>query len=186
MAAEAATIRLGTQGTQTSTYIAGIQGVVVSGAPVYVSATGKLGTLTSSAKFKKDIKDMGNTSDALLALRPVSFKYKSEFDPSGMQQFGLIAEEVEKVSPDLVLRDAAHQIYTVRYEAVNAMLLNEFQKQHETITGQEQMLTEQEKTIAEQQKFVESQVKINADQQKLLDSLTARLAQLEQAKGKNK
>ena len=162
VAAEAATIRLGTQGTQTKTFVAGIQGTtVVGGAAVYVTASGQLGTLTSSAKFKNNIHDMGATSDALLALRPVSFTYKPEIDPTGTPQFGLIAEEVEKVSPDLVIRDAAHQIYSVRYEAVNAMLLNEFQKQHETITGQEKMLTEQQKhaevqdkTISEQEKMI--------------------------------
>jgi hypothetical protein len=100
---------------------------------------------------------MGDASDALLALRPVTFQYKTEIDPAGTPQFGLIAEEVEKVSPELVLHDANHQIYSVRYEAVNAMLLNEFQKQHET--------------IVEQQKHAE-------DQDKLLQSLVARLAQL--------
>jgi hypothetical protein len=156
-----ATLRVGTQGTQTKTCVAGIFGVTAtSGVPVYVTSNGQLGTLTSSAKFKRNIHDMGDASDALLALRPVTFQYKPEIDPTGTPQFGLIAEEVEKVSPNLVVHDADNQIYSVRYEAVNAMLLNEFQKQHETIA-------EQEKTIAAQQK--------------LLESLAARVDQLEQA-----
>jgi hypothetical protein len=161
---EAMTIRLGTQGTQTQAFVAGIFGATVTGGvPIYITSTGQLGTLTSSAKFKKNIHDMGHASDALLSLHPVTFQYKPEIDPAGTPQFGLIAEEVEKVSPDLVVHDADHQIYTVRYEAVNAMLLNEFQKQHEIIA-------DQEKTIAEQQK--------------LLQSLAARLDHVEQAERK--
>jgi hypothetical protein len=163
------TIYLGTQGTQTKTFIAGIQGTPLTGAEVVVTASGQLGTLASSARYKRDIHDMGVASNALMALRPVSFKYKPEIDPTGTTQFGLIAEEVEKVSPDLVVHDANHQVYTVRYEAVNAMLLNEFQKQHETIAEQEKHAEDQDKTIA--------------DQQKLLQSLAARLDQVEQAQG---
>lgn len=154
-----ATIRLGTQGTQKQAFVAGIYGVTaVAGVPVIVTSNGQLGTVTSSAKYKRNIHDMGDASDALLALRPVSFQYKSEIDPNGLEQFGLIAEEVDKVSPDLVVRDATHGLYSVRYDAVNAMLLNEFQKQHKVIS-------EQEKTIAAQQK--------------ILEELAARVAQLE-------
>jgi len=171
--AEANTIRLGTQGTQTAAYVAGIFGATAtSGAPVYVTSTGHLGTLTSSAKFKRNIQDMGDASDALLALRPVTFQYKPEIDPAGTPQFGLIAEEVEKVNPDLVIHDANHQIYTVRYEAVNAMLLNEFQKQHQTIA-------EQQATIAKQQRAL-------AAQKALLEKLAARLDAVEEAELKDK
>jgi hypothetical protein len=149
---------------QKKTYVAGIYNTTVTGSmPVYVSANGQLGTLPSSGKFKQNIRDMGNTSDALMALRPVTFQYKPAIDPTGMPQFGLVAEEVEKVSPDLVLHDADHQIQGVRYEAVNAMLLNEVQKQHETLAAQQ-------KTIA--------------DQEKLLQSLNARLEQVEQTQAK--
>jgi hypothetical protein len=170
---DAEVIRLGAQGTQTKAFVAGIFGTTVTGgAPVYVTSTGQLGTLSSSAKFKRNIHDMGRASDALLALRPVTFQYQSAIDPTGTPQFGLVAEEVEKVSPDLVVHDADRQIYTVRYEAVNAMLLNEFQKQHET--------------IVEQQKFVDDQMKINAEQQKLIQSLAARLEQLEQTQAKSR
>jgi hypothetical protein len=128
---EANTIRIGTLGTQTATYLAGIYGKTVpKSTPVFVNSDGKLGTITSSARFKDEIKSMDNASEAILALNPVTFRYKKEFDPEGIPQFGLVAEEVEKVNPALVVRDAAGKPYTVRYEAVNAMLLNEFLKEH--------------------------------------------------------
>ncbi len=131
-------IRIGTQGTQNNTFIAGISGVTMaSGAPVYVNSLGQLGTVTSSERFKQDVQDMGAASDPLLALRPVTFRYKPDLDAKGTAQFGLIAEEVNEVDPDLVLRDDKNQIYTVRYEAVNAMLLNEFLKQHRKVEQQQ-------------------------------------------------
>ena len=127
-------IRLGTPGVQAEAFVAGISGTTVSGgAPVYVNSLGQLGTLTSSQRFKRDIQSMGDASDMLLSLHPVTFRYKPELDPMGLPQFGLIAEEVNKVDPDLVLRDDKNQIYSVRYEAVNAMLLNEFLKQHRKV-----------------------------------------------------
>jgi hypothetical protein len=101
-----------------------------------VNTSGQLGTLTSSARFKEDIRGMDDASDVLLGLRPVTFRYKPELDPRGTPQFGLVAEEVEKLNPDLVARDDKNQIYTVRYEAVNSMLLNEFLKQHRTVKEQ--------------------------------------------------
>jgi Chaperone of endosialidase len=101
-----------------------------SGAAVYVNSSHRLGTLTSSSRFKDDIKPMERVSEALFALKPVTFHYKKEIDPAGMQQFGLVAEEVEKVNPDLVVRDKEGKPYSVRYEQVNAMLLNEFLKEH--------------------------------------------------------
>jgi hypothetical protein len=85
---------------------------------------------------------MGQASDLILALRPVTFRYKPELDPKGTPQFGLIAEEVNKVDPDLVLRDDKNQIYTVRYEAINAMLLNEFLKQHRKVEQQQAEIQE--------------------------------------------
>jgi hypothetical protein len=137
------TIRIGSQGVEMATFIAGIYGATVSGGTaVYVDSDGQLGTSTSSARFKQDIQDMGSASDVLVALRPVTFRYKPELDPRGIAQFGLVAEEVEKVNPDLVVRDKEGKPYTVRYEAVNAMLLNEFLKEH-------RKNEEQEKTIAE-------------------------------------
>jgi hypothetical protein len=128
------TIRIGTG--QTNTFVAGISGATVSGSTVVVSSSGQLGVAASSRRFKQDVKDMANASDALLALRPVTFRYKPNIDPSGTPQFGLIAEEVDKVDPDLVVRGSDHGIYSVRYEAVNAMLLNEFLKQHRKLEAQ--------------------------------------------------
>ena len=91
---------------------------------------GQLGVSASSARFKEAIKPMEKASEAILALKPVTFRYKKEIDPEGTPQFGLVAEHVEKVNPALVARDAEGKVYTVRYEAVNAMLLNEFLKAH--------------------------------------------------------
>ena len=130
---EARTIRIGTQGTQTATYIAGISGVGVTGLPVKVNASGQLGVPPSSARFKQEIKPMEKASEAILGLKPVTFHYRKEIDPEGTPQFGLVAEQVEKVNPDLVARDAEGKVYTVRYDAVNVMLLNEFLKEHRKV-----------------------------------------------------
>ncbi len=131
VAGESNTIRIGTQGEQVATYVAGIYGATASGGTaVYINSSGQLGTATSSARFKRDIRLMDKESEALLALRPVTFRYKQQLDPAGIPQFGLVAEEVEKVNPDLVVRDADGKPYSVRYEAVNAMLLSEFLKEH--------------------------------------------------------
>ena len=128
---------------QTDTLIAGIYGkTIASGAQVIISSGGKLGTILSSARYKEQIKPMDKASEVILALEPVTFRYKHELDPDGILQFGLIAEQVEKVNPDLVVRDADGKVNTVRYEAVNAMLLNEFLKEHRNVA-------EQQSTIAE-------------------------------------
>ena len=113
---------------------------------------------------------MDQTSEAILALKPVTFHYKS--DSTGTPQFGLIAEEVAKVNPDLVVRDNDGQIYTVRYEAVNAMLLNEFLKEHRKVEEQDRRSKEQEATIAQQQRDFRA---IAAQQQKEIQALTANL-----------
>jgi Chaperone of endosialidase len=141
VAGDNGTIRVG-DSNQTSTFIAGISGVGVTGVGVVVNAAGQLGVAVSSARFKNDIKPMDKASEAILALKPVSFRYKKEIDAAGTPQFGLVAEEVEKVNRDLVVCDKQGKPYTVRYEAVNAMLLNEFLKEH-------RKAEEQEKTIAE-------------------------------------
>src|SRR5205085_194714 len=131
VAGESAKIRIGTKGTHNGAFIAGIFGVTIAnGAAVKIDSTGHLGAVTSSARFKEAIKPMDKASEAILALKPVSFRYKEELDPDGIPQFGLVAEEVEKVNPNLVLRDEDGKVNTVRYEAVNAMLLNEFLKEH--------------------------------------------------------
>ena len=122
-------------------FIAGISGATVpTGVAVIVDTHGHLGTITSSARFKDAIKPMDKASEAILALQPVTFRYKHELDPEGIPQFGLVAEQVEKVNPDLVARDEQGKPYTVRYEAVNAMLLNEFLKEHRKV--EEQAATE--------------------------------------------
>ncbi len=148
VAAEANTIRIGIAGTQSATFIAGISGATASGgAAVLVSSNGQLGTITSSRRFKQEIKPMDKASEAILALRPVTFRYKQEIDPKGIPQFGLVAEEVEQVNPDLVVRDAEGKVYTVRYEAVNAMLLNEFLKEHRNMEQLKATLLEQWKEM---------------------------------------
>ena len=137
VAGEADTIRIGDQQTQTATFIAGIIGAAVAGPVVHINSSGQLGVPPSSARFKDEIKPMDKESEAILALQPVIFRYKHELDPDGIPQFGLVAEDVEKVNPDLVAHDAKGEIYTVRYEAVNAMLLNEFLKEHRKVQQQE-------------------------------------------------
>ncbi len=160
-AGETKTIRIGTVGNQTNAYIAGIYGATVAkGVSVVIDSTGHLGTKGSSARFKDAIKPMDKASEAVLALKPVTFRYKHELDPDGIPQFGLVAEEVEKVNPSLVARDAKGQIYTVRYDAVNAMLLNEFLKQHRKVEALQASFAQQQKdfqvTAAHQQKQIEA------------------------------
>jgi hypothetical protein len=144
--AESGAIRIGTEGTQTATFVAGIyQANIAKGLVVKVDSTGHLGTVGSSERFKDGIEPMDKASEAILALKPVTFRYKKELDPEGIPQFGLVAEEVEKVNPDLVARDAQGNVYTVRYEAVNAMLLNEFLKEHRKVQALEATVARQRK-----------------------------------------
>ena len=150
VAGEANTIRLGTVGTQTRTFVAGVRGITTGSAnaiTVVIDSKGQLGTMSSSQRFKKEIQPMAESSEAILKLKPVSFQYTSDSD--GTAQFGLIAEQVAEINPDLVARDEDGEIYTVRYEAVNAMLLNEFLKEHRKV---EQL----EATVAQQKKDFES------------------------------
>src|SRR6266550_2231109 len=133
VAGESDTIRIG-NANQTNTYITGISGAsVAGGVTVIVDAQGHLGTMISSERFKDQIKAMDKASEAIFALKPVTFRYKHKLDPEGIPQFGLVAEEVEKVNPDLIARDEQGKPYLVRYEAVNAMLLNEFLKEHRKV-----------------------------------------------------
>jgi len=152
-------IAIGAAGADVSNrcYIGQIFGVTSSGGTaVFINSSGQLGTVTSSRRFKEEIQPMDKASDALLALKPVTFRYKKEIDPKGLPQFGLVAEEVEKVNPDLVVRDEQGKPYTVRYEAVNAMLLNEFLKEHGTVQELKSAAAKQEATIARQQKQIEA------------------------------
>jgi uncharacterized coiled-coil protein SlyX len=160
VAGESAKIRIGKQGTQNGAFIAGIYNIsepVASGIkPVYINSNGQIGTTppASSARYKEAIKPMDKASEAILALKPVTFRYKN--DEETTSQFGLIAEEVAKVNSDLVLRNEAGEIYTVRYDAVNAMLLNEFLKEHRKGQEQERKVAGLEATVAQQQKQIEA------------------------------
>ena len=138
----------GVAGESNACYIASIFGQTsANGVPVLINQSNKLGTATSSARFKRDIHDMDKASEALFALRPVAFRYKEEIDPAGISQLGLVAEEVEKVNSDLVVRDKDGNPYSVRYDQVNAMLLNEFLKEHRKVELQDRRAHEQQKEI---------------------------------------
>jgi hypothetical protein len=163
LAGESQTIRIGT--IQTKVYIEGIGPHDASnGLPVYIDLLGQLGTgpvcpaqcQPSSERFKENIKPMDKASEAILALKPVTFRYKKEFKPKGIPQFGLVAEEVQKVNPDLVVRDPQGKPYGVRYDAVNAMLLNEFLKEHRTVQEQKATIAELKDNFAHQQKQIEA------------------------------
>jgi hypothetical protein len=144
---DANTIRIG-NGLHRRTFISGISSVTVpNGVPVVINSDGQLGVMTSSAHYKEAIQPMAKSSEALLALRPVTFRYKKELDPAAIPQFGLVAEEVAKVDPDLVARDEKGKPYTVRYEAVNAMLFNEFLKEHRKVEELEKAMAKLQATI---------------------------------------
>jgi Chaperone of endosialidase len=164
-ATEANTIHIGTQGTHAVTYIAGISDAVIVGTPVVVDANGRLGVAVSSQRFKDEVTPMENASEAVLALKPVIFRYKKEVDSERLTQFGLVAEDVEKVNPDLVVRDKDGKPYSVRYDQVNAMLLNEFLKEH-------RKNEEQEATIAQLKQDFQSRL---VEQQKHIEALAASL-----------
>jgi trimeric autotransporter adhesin len=188
---ESNTIRIGTQTAtvatipdieshpmpaHTATFIAGIFGKTSSsGTPVYINSNGKLGTTTSSKRFKENIKPMDKASEAILALQPVSFRYKKELDPDGIPQFGLVAEQVEKVNPDLVVRDSDGKVNTVRYEAVNAMLLNEFLKEHRKVEEQSRKIQEQDATITQFKKEMQTIAARLKEQDSKIQKVSARL-----------
>jgi Chaperone of endosialidase len=117
------------------------------GTAVFINSSGKLGTITSSRRFKEEIRPMAQTSEVLFALKPVIFRYKKEIEPQKIPQFGLVAEDVEAVDPDLVVLDKEGKVNTVRYEAINAMLLNEFLKEHRKVQELEANATRQQKRI---------------------------------------
>jgi hypothetical protein len=167
MAGESNTIRIGNLNI-VATFIRGISGTAVAGTAVVVDANGQLGVAPSSKRFKNDIKPMEKASEALLSLKPVTFRYKKQIDPKGTSQFGLVAEDVEKVNPDLVVRDKNGEIYTVRYDQVNAMLLNEFLKEHRKVEQQQVRISELNSRLAKQDVIV-------AQQQKGMEVLSAQL-----------
>ena len=179
VAGESATARIGTAGSQTRTFIAGVSGVAVAGSTLVVNGSRQLGIAASSERFKDEIKPMNKASEAILALQPVTFRYKKNIDPDHGPQFGLVAEEVARVNPDLVARDAKGDVYTVRYEAVNAMLLNEFLKEHRKVQEQDVTIAQVRSTAAKQEATI-------TQQQKQIEALTAGLqkvsAQIEASK----
>ncbi len=168
VAFESDTIRIGSE-FQTRTFIAAIRGVqtgIADAINVVIDSNGQLGTLSSSRRFKHEIKPMDKASESILALKPVTFRYKS--DATGTPQFGLIAEEVAGVNADLVARDKNGQIYTVRYDAVNAMLLNEFLKEHRKVQ-------EQQATISELKKEIETVVAHSKEQDTKIQRVSAQI-----------
>jgi trimeric autotransporter adhesin len=139
---------------------------------VFVNADGKLGAQVSSRRFKDAIKPLGQASEALFALKPVSFRYNKEIDSTAASQFGLVAEDVEKVNRDLVVRNKEGKAYSVRYDQVNAMLLNEFLKEHKAFLEEQRKVQEQEGAIAQQRKDFELRI---AELKKEMETVVARL-----------
>jgi hypothetical protein len=160
VAGEGGTIRIGQNQFHSATYLAGIAGQTVGagGSTCYVDNDGKLGVFLSARRYKENIHPMDKVSEALYALKPVTFRYKPEYDKSGTPQFGLVAEEVVEVSPDLVTHDAKGGLSTVRYEAVNAMLLNEFLKEHRKVEKLEATVAD----LAAQLQKVTAQMQMNS------------------------
>ena len=157
LAGDSAIIRIGTSGNQTATYIAGIDGAPIGSAvAVRINSSGQLGTTVSSARFKENIKPMKEASESIFKLEPVTFRYKHALSPEGVLEFGLVAEQVERVNPDLIVRDKQGKPYSVRYDAVNAMLLNEFLKAHRKLEEQTRINQEQEVMITRLEAMLKS------------------------------
>jgi uncharacterized coiled-coil protein SlyX len=179
-------ICIGTTGANQSNscFIGQIFGATSSGGTaVFINSDGKLGTTTSSRRFKEEIEPMERASEVLFAFKPVTFRYKKEIDPAGTSQFGLVAEDVEAVNPDLVVRDKEGKVDTVRYEAVNAMLLNEFLKEHKKIAELEATIADLRYTVAKQEARIAQHQKSFGKQEKQIEALASGLqkvsAQLE-------
>jgi hypothetical protein len=167
---------VGAAGETNRTYIRNVYSSAASARIMYVDSDNRIGTLSSSRRYKEEIKPMDKASEALFALKPVTFRYKKEIDRSQVRSFGLIAEEAADVSPDLITRDEQGKPQTVRYEAVNAMLLNEFLKEH-------CKNEEQEVTIAQQQEEIEA-LKAELKQQAVqIQKVSAQLATASPSRG---
>ncbi len=182
VAGESDTIRIGdSTDAQTRTFVAGISGATASGGlAVYVNSNGRLGTTTSSARFKQDIHSMDKASETVLGLKPVTFRYKKDIDPDGIPQFGLVAEEVEKVNPDLIVRDKEGKPYSVRYEQVNAMLLNEFLKEHRKV---ENLKSDFQATVAQQEKEIAALTATVKEQAAQIQKVNAQLGVASPSRG---
>ena len=147
-----------------------------SGTAVFINSDGRLGTTTSSQRFKEAIEPMAQSSETLFALKPVRFHYKKEIDPTRTSQFGLVAEDVEKADPALVVRDKEGKPYSVRYDQVNAMLLNEFLKEHRKVEEQSREILEQRATITELKKGMATVVAELKEQASQIQKVSAQLA----------
>jgi Chaperone of endosialidase len=190
VAGESQTLRLGSQGSEevlgsgiTRAYIAGVASSHITGAAVYITRTGRLGVLASSERYKTDVQDLGSEEGRLQRLRPVSFHLKT--DPAGPVQYGLIAEEVEQVYPELVIRDADGQIQGVRYEELAPMVLNEVQRQQKKVAAQEERIAAQQELIAAQAQQLGELPRLVqrlAIQERAIQDLQQQLAQVRQLK----
>jgi hypothetical protein len=170
---ESNTIRIGINNLQTKVVIAGISNSAVIGWPVYVNSNGRLGVQPSSARFKRDVRDMGGASNGLMKLRPVMFRYKE--DPSGARQYGLIAEEVERVYPELVMHDEDGKVEGVRYDLLPALLLNEMKRHASQNRRNDARIVALQRQVVAQQRQIDALQKETAE----VDKLTARLNALE-------
>jgi hypothetical protein len=160
-----------------SCYIGSVFGQTSSGGTaVFINSNGKLGTSPSSRRFKEHMQPMDQASEALFSLKPVSFCYKKEIDPIGTSQFGLVAEEVEKVNPDLVVRDKDGKPYSVRYDQVSAMLLNEFLKEHRKVEQQGNKIQEQDATITQLKSGMEALTATVKEQAAQIQKVSAQLS----------
>lgn len=146
----------GVAGESNITRIRNVYGSVATERAVYVTSDNRIGTLSSSRRYKEEIAPMNQASETLFALKPVTFRYKKAIDPVRLLSFGLIAEDVAEINPELITRDKEGKPETVRYEAVNAMLLNEFLKEHRNGEQQDRKIEEQGVRIAEQQKQIQA------------------------------
>jgi hypothetical protein len=176
LAADSGSIRIGTAGTQKTAYIAGIENTHVTSAAVYVTAAGQLGVLASSERYKTAITPLGKGTDQLERLRPVSFHLKS--DPTGTVQYGLIAEEVEKVYPELVIRDSAGTIQGVRYDELAPLLLKEMQRKRLLLRVAAEKAASQKRSIEVQDRSTEAQERIIRAQARQLAKVDARVSEL--------
>ncbi len=178
VASESATLRLGS--TQTRAFIKGVFGTALSGNTVLVNSAGQLGVLVSSARYKQDIEALSTTqSEKVRELRPVTFRYKTE--PEGPRQYGLIAEEVARVYPELVTRDADGEIEGVRYEALTPLLVKELQEHHQQLATQAQQLAAQTQQLAVQEQQIQAVLQQVAELKRQNDSLRAMVTQLQDA-----
>jgi len=174
LALEGGTIRIGSP-SQTRAFVAGINGTPVTGSHVVVNAGGQLGVAPSAQRFKQDIQPMDSASEAIYALKPVTFRYKKNIDPDGVLQFGLVAEDVEKVNPNLVSRDPNGNVYTVRYDAVNAMSLNEFLKEHDKVQKHDADIAQLQSTISQQERDIDALDTSMSDHAAQLNRITSLL-----------